>query len=41
MTTRWEVYENGVTTLYSKVTGAVHYTGDKISVSNHLEILTI
>lgn len=34
-----EVYENGVTTLYSKVTGAVHYTGDKISVSNHLEIL--
>ncbi len=34
-----EVYENGVTTLYSKVNGAVHYTGDKIGVSNHLEIL--
>lgn len=34
-----EVYENGVTTLYAKVSGAVHYTGDKISVSNHLEIL--
>lgn len=34
-----EVYENGVTRLYAKVSGAVHYTGDKISVSNHLEIL--
>ncbi|NLK85980.1 MAG: DUF342 domain-containing protein [Clostridiaceae bacterium] len=33
-----EVYENGVTTLYAKTTGAVHYNGDKISVSNYLEI---
>jgi uncharacterized protein (DUF342 family) len=33
-----EVYKDGVTTLYSKINGAVHYTGDKISVSNYLEI---
>lgn len=33
-----EVYENGVTTLYSMRTGAVHYEGDRIGVSNHLEI---
>jgi uncharacterized protein (DUF342 family) len=34
-----EEYKDGVTTLYAKVSGAVHYNGDKISVSNHLEIL--
>ncbi len=33
-----EVYDNGVTRLYSKINGAVHYNGDKISVSNYLEI---
>lgn len=33
-----EVYENGITTLYSLITGAVHYKGDVISVSNLLEI---
>jgi uncharacterized protein (DUF342 family) len=33
-----EVYENGVTTLYSLRTGAAHYNGDKIAVSNLLEI---
>jgi uncharacterized protein len=33
-----EVYKDGVTTLYSKINGAVHYNGDKINVSNHLEI---
>lgn len=34
-----EEYKNGVTTLYALRNGAVHYDGDKISVSNHLEIL--
>lgn len=33
-----EVYENGVTTLYSLRNGAVNYQGDRINVSNHLEI---
>ncbi|HEX2947572.1 MAG TPA: FapA family protein [Clostridia bacterium] len=33
-----EVFENNVTTLYSKINGAVHYKGDKINVSNYLEI---
>lgn len=33
-----EVHGNGKTTLYAKITGAVHYNGDKISVSNYLEI---
>jgi uncharacterized protein (DUF342 family) len=33
-----EVYENGITTLYATRAGAVHYDGDKIGVSNHLEI---
>lgn len=33
-----EEYNNGVTTLYSKINGAVHYDGDRIGVSNHLEI---
>lgn len=33
-----EVCEDGKTTLYSVINGAVHYDGDKISVSNHLEI---
>jgi len=34
-----EEYKDGVTTLYAKRNGAVHYEGDKISVSNHLEIV--
>lgn len=34
-----EEYKNGVTTLYALRNGAVHYEGDKISVSNHLEIV--
>lgn len=33
-----EVYENGITTLYSLRSGAVFYEGDRIGVSNHLEI---
>jgi uncharacterized protein (DUF342 family) len=33
-----ECYEGGVTRLYSLRSGAVNYIGDKISVSNHLEI---
>ncbi|MCX7922769.1 MAG: FapA family protein [Clostridia bacterium] len=33
-----EVYESGATTLYSLKSGAVHYSGGKISVSDHLEI---
>jgi uncharacterized protein (DUF342 family) len=33
-----ESYKDEVTTLYAKNTGAVHYTGDRIGVSNHLEI---
>ncbi|AEV66799.1 DUF342 domain-containing protein [Acetivibrio clariflavus] len=33
-----EKYENGITTLYALRSGAVHYEGDRISVSNHLEI---
>ncbi len=36
--TVYEVYNNGISTLYAKLTGAVHYNGDKISVSNYLEI---
>ncbi len=37
-TTVQEVYKDGITTLYSKINGAVHYNGDKINVSNYLEI---
>ena len=33
-----EVFQNNVTTLYSRINGAVNYKGDKISVSNYLEI---
>lgn len=33
-----EIYENGVTTLYATCNGAVNYNGDRISVSNLLEI---
>lgn len=34
-----EEYKDGITTLYSKINGAVHYNGDKINVSNYLEIV--
>lgn len=33
-----EVHKEGVTTLYSLRDGAVSYQGDRVSVSNHLEI---
>ncbi|ODM27198.1 DUF342 domain-containing protein [Acetivibrio mesophilus] len=33
-----EEHKNGVTYLFALRSGAVHYEGDKISVSNHLEI---
>ncbi len=33
-----EVSKDGVTTLYAKITGAVHFNGDRIGVSNYLEI---
>lgn len=33
-----EEYKDGITVLFSKINGAVHYKGDKISVSNYLEI---
>lgn len=33
-----EVYEDGKTKLYSRIPGAVHYDGERISISNHLEI---
>ena len=33
-----EEYHEGITTLYSRINGAVHYDGDRISISNHLEI---
>jgi uncharacterized protein (DUF342 family) len=33
-----EVYREGLTTLFSMANGAVHYDGEKIGVSNHLEI---
>jgi len=33
-----EAFANNITTIYSKINGAVHYKGDKISVSNYLEI---
>ncbi|WP_265445957.1 DUF342 domain-containing protein [Acetivibrio straminisolvens] len=33
-----EEHKDGVTYLYALKSGAVHYEGDKISVSNHLEI---
>ncbi|MCX7710988.1 MAG: FapA family protein [Clostridia bacterium] len=33
-----EVAEEGKTTLYATRTGAVHFDGDRIGVSNHLEI---
>lgn len=34
-----EEYSDGVTRLFSKINGAVHYNGDMISVSNYLEIM--
>ncbi|RCX16074.1 hypothetical protein DFR58_11256 [Anaerobacterium chartisolvens] len=34
-----EVYENNVSTLYALVDGAVNYSGNRIGVSNHLEII--
>ncbi len=37
-TTIREVYENGRTTLYSRISGAVNYTDGRITVSNHLDI---
>lgn len=33
-----EVFQDNVTTLYSRINGAVNFKGDKISVSNYLEI---
>lgn len=33
-----EVYSSGKTTLYSMIPGAVHFDGDRIGISNHLEI---
>ena len=33
-----EECSNGITTLYARINGAVHYDGEKIGVSNHLEI---
>lgn len=36
--TVYEVVQNKKVVLYSKIDGAVHYDGNKISVSNHLEI---
>lgn len=33
-----EVREEGKTILYALINGAVHFEGDKVSVSNHLEI---
>lgn len=33
-----EVYTDGKTTLYARINGAVHYDGDRVGVSNHLEI---
>ncbi|HOM02559.1 MAG TPA: FapA family protein [Acetivibrio sp.] len=36
--TVYEVVQNKKVVLYSKIAGAVHYFGDKITVSNHLEI---
>ena len=33
-----ECYEDGVTRLYALRSGAVNYIGDRISISNHLEI---
>ncbi len=34
-----EEYKNGITTLYALRNGAIHFDGDKVSVSNHLEII--
>lgn len=34
-----EVYKDGKTILYALINGAVHYDGDKVGVSNHLEIM--
>ncbi|MFZ5987640.1 MAG: DUF342 domain-containing protein [Bacillota bacterium] len=36
--TVYEIYQNGKTSLYSKINGAVNYSDGKILVSNHLEI---
>jgi uncharacterized protein (DUF342 family) len=33
-----EVYENGKTTLFAKINGAVNYTNGKLNVSNFLEV---
>lgn len=34
-----EEYREGLTTLYARINGAVHYDGGRISISNHLEIM--
>jgi uncharacterized protein len=34
-----EIYRNNKSILFSKISGVVHYIGDKIVVSNHLDIL--
>lgn len=34
-----EEYRDGLTTLYARINGAVHYEGERIGISNHLEIL--
>lgn len=34
-----EEYHEGLTTLYAIINGAVHYDGDRIGISNHLEIM--
>lgn len=33
-----EVYQDGKTTIYARINGAVHYDGNRIGVSNHFEI---
>ncbi|MEN6315059.1 MAG: FapA family protein [Clostridiaceae bacterium] len=33
-----EVYQDGKTTIYARINGAVHYDGGRIGVSNHFEI---
>ena len=34
-----EENRDGLTTLYARINGAVHYEGERIGISNHLEIL--
>ena len=33
-----EIYKDGTTALYARINGAVHFDGERIGVSNHLEI---